>query len=158
MGKRHYYIHFPENYNVPQETEREYNRMVRHEEYVEEKDEKNISFNYESEDQLYEHPLMQKKLSELENEMAAARIRKEKLELIEYALEKLKAVNELSYNILMDYYFSAEPKVTMKMIAEKYGVRKQSISIRLQRAYRFIRNEISKKIIEDEMHEDFQKK
>lgn len=141
MGK-HKYISFPEDYNVPEETEREYNRIVRHEEYLERKDREAIAVHYESEESLYVNPLMKNMQSGAESQREAENLKQERLQLLPAALEKLKEVNEISYSILMDYYFSCGKKVTLEMLAKKYNISITSVFRRIKRSHKLIRNAI----------------
>ncbi len=142
MSSNHSYIYFSDIFNVNQEIKREYNRIVRHEEYLTEKDAKHICWHYGTEEELNEYILMKQKNSMFKHEAELAEKETEKYELLSYALSELKSKHKRDYSILMEYYFSPD-KITMSQLAKKHSITKQSICLRLKISYQFLRNYIT---------------
>lgn len=140
MPKKFFYRIFDDS--VPKEIDKAYNKLLRHEQYLEEKERKYVAFSFGSESDLY----LCKKFNvfdTLEDEKES-----EDYALLYKALDSLKAYNERDYNIVIDYYFSTEKKATCKALGEKYHLSPQSISARLKVSRKYLRKciEILKRI------------
>ncbi len=144
MGKRKKYLTLTQNSDVPENIIKEYNRMTRHEKYLEEKDKLNISFQYGNEEELYDNIKMKATVSN-DKELFRLSQKNEKIKkLLSYALNQLKEHHREYYDAVMLYYFSPE-KPTMEQIGLKIGLSKQAVSYRIRMGHRYIRSYIAEK-------------
>ena len=67
------------------------------------------------------------------------KIRKERLELLPYAVEWLKYESPEGYVLIQEYYFSGK-KIKLKHLAKKYGVSHQTMSRRIAQAREILKN------------------
>lgn len=138
MGKKHYYFKFDES--VPENIEKQYNRIVRNEEYLLEKDALGTAYFFGDENELYKYNIMNC-IARDQKEMEDAARYQADLELLHKALIKLKEDFPNEYDVIMSYYFSEE-KVTMRSIAEERNISRQAVNGTLKRAYRHLKRYI----------------
>lgn len=132
MGKFQY-THFSNE--VPIEIEKEYNRMRRREQYLEEQD--------MAHDVLY---LDHKDMSEIPDypaeELSRGDIlRAARLEYLPIALKLMEIDYPLEYQLIKDYYLS-EKAVTMMYLAQKYSLTTKKVEYRIIKAKRLLREYI----------------
>lgn len=130
-GKKHFYILFGDS--VPQEIEKEYNRIVRREEYLLEKDPIGDAYLFGDEDELYKYNIVDC-ITRMEQEKAEESQQMEMLELLRKALKRLKEEHPYEYGLVNKYYFS-DRKVTMRELGEENNITKQAVNNSLNRAY-----------------------
>lgn len=130
MG-RFMYVHF--NDEVPRNIEREYNKLLRKEKYLEEKDAENGLIYPNFDDVLAIHP--DPASFPIIDEEEQQKIRhNERLEYLPVALELLRKEYPEGYELINDYFFSQGDKVTMWHLVEKYGLTIDMVRYRLERA------------------------
>lgn len=138
MSKKHFYIKFDDS--VPNSIEKEYNRIVRSEEYLLEKDVLGSADLFGDENELYKYNLAEI-LIHNENEKSENEEKQQKLILLRKALIKLKEEHFSEYELIYNYYF-ADNGSTMKSIGEKQNITKQAVNNRLKRAYAHLKKYI----------------
>ncbi len=115
--------------DVPREIEREYNRMLRQEQYQIEKD---IAHGVSTLD--YDpllHNVADRSLTqEFQLEAETDRLWNERLTILPIAMDWLKIEYPDEYKLINAYYFADKP-VTLMYLAERYGVTKQALSKRI---------------------------
>lgn len=129
MG-RFMYIHFGDD--VSPEIEKEYNKLLRKEKYLEEKDAENGLIYPDFDDVLAMHPDPASLPISDEEEQQQTRHR-ERLEYLPIALELLKKEYPEGYELVQDY-FLGDDKITMWYLVEKYGITIDMVRYRLKRA------------------------
>lgn len=138
MSKKHFYRKFPEE--VPEEFEKIYNKIVRHEEYLYEKDSVSKAIFFGDEEELYRqdiagHIINQETEEKEHTEMC------NKIAELRNALEKLKKDYPIEYEIIQLYYFS-EKKITQQKIGSKHHITKQAVNKILKNAYEHLKQYI----------------
>lgn len=131
MGKKHFYLKLDPS--VSDEIERQYNRIVRNEEYLLEKDALGSAYFFGNESDLCKCNIMAC-IARDTREKADAEEYQLNLELLQKALSKLKEEHPLEYAVIMSYYFS-ETNKTMREIGEERNISKQAVNNALKRAY-----------------------
>ena len=127
---RYFYIHF--NGEVPEETEKIYNKMRRSEQYLEERDKKNGLIYFSDESELLNFEFKGYSI-ESENEKLQERIKKDHLLYsLEKALKAFQKYNPEGYDIILKYYF-LKPSRTLDEIGVEYLISKQAVSIRIHK-------------------------
>ena len=130
MG-RFMYVHF--NDEVPRNIEREYNKLLRKEKYLEEKDAENGLIYPDFDDVLAMHP-DPASFSIIDEEEQQKIRHRERLEYLPVALELLRKEYPEGYELINDYFFPQGDKVTMWHLVEKYGLTIDMVRYRLERA------------------------
>jgi len=127
MG-RFMYQHFGDG--VPRYIEAEYNRMLRREQYLEERE---VAFRAQSSDFHAVQEVIADPASLPINEIAEERQRQRNAQLnfLPVALEMLRCDFPEGYELIKDYYFNKE-KVTLLYLVEKYGLTKPVVKYRLK--------------------------
>ena len=132
MNKYHY-VHFGDN--VPKNVEKEYNRMARREQYLEEQDalhnviyldHKNINRLPDSSDDDSEHIDV---------------LTEKRLDYLPIALRLLKMDYPFEFRLINEYYFS-EKTVTMLYLAKKYSISEKRIEYRMKKAKKLLKKYI----------------
>ena len=127
MG-RFMYVHFGDD--VPRNIEREYNRLLRKEKYLEERDAENGMIYPDFDDVLAANP-DPASIPMSEEEEKAQTIHKNRLDYLPVALELLKADYPEGYVLIRDY-FLRDDKVTMWYLVEKYGISIDKVRYRIR--------------------------
>ena len=127
MG-RFMYVHFGDD--VPRNIEREYNKLLRKEQYLEEKDAENGMIYPDFDDVLAANPDPASIPISEEEEQEQIRHRN-RLDYLPEALELLKADFPEGYELIRDY-FLREDKVTMWYLVEKYGLSIDKVRYRIK--------------------------
>ncbi len=116
---------------VTPEIIREYKRLNRRERYLREIDRQHIACRYGKDEEIYS--MFKVAPADDFNEKL-----EEQIQLLYTALDILKSQNELNYCIIIDYYFSPN-KYSYRILAEKYGICKQTTYNRIQRSILILR-------------------
>lgn len=127
MG-RFMYVHFGDD--VPRNIEREYNRLLRKEKYLEERDAENGMIYPDFDDVLAANPDPASIPISEEEEREQTRHRN-RLDYLPTALELLKADYPEGYELIRDYFLS-DDKVTMWYLATKYGITIDKVRYRIR--------------------------
>ena len=129
------YKHFGKG--VPKEVEREYNKLLRHEAYVEECDVKNGLLHIEDCTFLPADDDMSPQFVDPDTvpKSHGEQVWLDRLDYLPIALERLKKEYPHYYELLTEYYLS-EKKVTLSEIAHRKGVSYQAIHSLLRSARR----------------------
>ncbi len=128
------YTHFGDE--VPREVEKEYNRMGRREQYLEEQDAAHdvIYLDHDDISRIPDNP---------QDELLPADILREaRLEYLPIALELMKMDYPFEYQLIRDYYLS-EKTVTMMYLARKYSVTEKKVEYRMKKARKLLREYIT---------------
>ncbi len=135
MG-RFMYQHFGDD--VPRHIEAEYNRMLRREQYLEERE---AEFRAMSADFNAVQEVMPDPATLPTNEIADEnrRLHDARRDLLPVALEMLRCDYPEGYKLIKDYYFSTD-KVNLLYLAEKYGLSKPVVKYRLKLARRKLKS------------------
>ena len=138
MGKFRY-VRFGNG--VPKEIEKEYNKMLRQEQYQEENDYLHglVKVDYYA---LLQVVADHKSLPGYEEELKEQRRRMLRLDLLAEALEVLRAEAPDDYYIISEYYYSEE-KIRLRDLAAVYSVTPQAICKRMKK----VRNKLKDYII-----------
>lgn len=126
---RFYYTHFE---NVPQKIEREYNKILRREKYLEER-EKEFRVQRVNFEEIQERVPDPKSLPENEIESENQKIHEKRLDFLPIALEMLRCDFPEGYVLIHDYYLSGE-KTSVQYLTEKYGLTTAVVKYRLRLA------------------------
>ena len=128
--RKYRYICFGDE--VSGEIEREYNRLCRQEQYLEEKDASHgvVRLDYDS---LLQGVADRTSYPEYQEELKAEQLMRERLDMLPIALEWLKEKYPNDYDLINAYYFS-ERKINMVYLAEKYGLTHQALSKKMSKA------------------------
>lgn len=121
---------------VTPEMIKEYKRLVRHERYLEEVDAKHKTYHYNRIEEI-EHLLSEESASEeppYKNLELIPKLRE--------GLALLKAEHELWYDAVMAYYYN-ENEVSYSVLAEDFGVNKQTVYLRVKNGLLFLRKIIT---------------
>ena len=147
--KKFYYTHFGDD--VPKYIEKEYNRLRYREFYCREK-ESRYRTRFLSYDEVAE--IIPDPTTLPINEIAARQeaLMQARLDYLPIALRELKIHYPYEHRLIMDYFFSRR-KVTVLLLAEKYGVTKSMIRYRLRLAERKLRDYILSHENESEVEE-----
>ena len=127
MG-RFMYVHFGDD--VPRNIEKEYNKLLRKERYIEELDAKNGKIYPDFDDVLSSNPDPASIPISDEEEKEQIRHRN-RLDYLPDALELLKSDFPEGYELIRDYFLS-EDKVTMWCLVEKYGLSIDMVRYRIK--------------------------
>ena len=132
MSKYHY-VHFGDN--VPKNVEKEYNRMARREQYLEEQD--------AAHDVMY---LDHKNINRLpdrsvEDSEHIDVLTEKRLDYLPIALRLLKMDYPFEFRLISEYYFS-EKNVTMLYLAKKYSISEKRIEYRMKKAKKLLKKYI----------------
>ena len=115
--------------DVPRKIEREYNRLLRQEQYQIERDHAHGVGTPEYDPLL--HNVADKSLTpEYQAEVAADQLWQDRLSILPIALDWLRMEYPDEYALIRDYYYADKP-ITLLYLAERYGVTKQALSKRL---------------------------
>lgn len=127
---RLFYKHF--NDDVPNHIEREYNKLLRKEKYLEERDKEFIlqRVNFEEIQESVPDP---KSLPENEIESENQKMHEKRLDFLPIALEMLRCDFPEGYVLIHDYYLSGE-KTSVQYLTEKYGLTANVVRYRLKLA------------------------
>ena len=127
---RFFYKHFGEN--IPNHIEKEYNKLLRKEKYLEERDNEFIvrAVNFEEIQESIPDP---KSLPENEIESENQKIHEKRLDFLPIALEMLRCDFPEEYVLIHDYYLSGE-KTSVQYLTEKYGLTANVVRYRLKLA------------------------
>lgn len=142
MG-RFMYKHFGDD--IPRHIEKEYNRMLRYEQYQYEKDAENGLIDVEDFDGMLNGIADSSTLLVSEMEEENKLLHEKRLRFLPVAMEMLKIDYPEEYALIRDYYYSEE-KITICYLMEKYRMSRPVLKRRLRRA----RNLLKRFII---MHE-----
>ena len=126
--QRFMYVHFGDD--VPREIEREYNKLLRKEKYLEERDAENGMIYPDFDDVLAANPDPASLPISEEEEQEQTRHRN-RLDYLPVALELLKADYPEGYALIHDYFLS-DDKVTMLYLATKYGITVDKVRYRIK--------------------------
>ncbi len=132
MSKKHFYIKFSDD--VPNSIEKHYNRILRREEYLLEKDPLGSAVFFGNEDELYKYNIVGYIISK-ENEQNRS---DNGYEFLTKALDKMKKVYPMEYEVLESYYLSENHKSIIE-IANDRGISKQAVSKLLSRAKKHLK-------------------
>lgn len=135
---RLFYKHF--NDDVPNHIEREYNKLLRKEKYLEERDKEFILQRVDFEE-IQESIPDPKSLPENEIESENQKIHEKRLNFLPIALEMLRCDFPEGYVLIQNYYLSCE-KISIQCLAKKYGLTTAVVKYRLK-----IAREMLKKFI-----------
>ena len=129
MG-RFMYVHFGDD--VPRKIEVEYNKLLRREQYLREREE---GFIAQSADYAAVLEVMPDPASLPTNEIAEEkrRLNDARLDFLPVALEMLRSDFPEGYELIRDYYLGSE-KVTLFYLMEKYGLTRPVVKYRLKLA------------------------
>lgn len=127
---RFFYKHF--DGSVPCQIEKEYNKMLRKERYLAERDAEFIvqNANFDTILELYPDP---SSLPLYELELEQMSIFRKRLELLPIAMELLRLEYPDGYDLITEYYFPQE-KVSLMYLAAKYGITYETARYRMQLA------------------------
>ena len=138
MSKRHFYRKFPEE--VSEKLEKTYNKIVRHEEYLYEKDAVSKAIFFGDEEELYKQNIAMYIINlELEEKEHAEKC--ERIAVLHKALESLKKNYPMEYEIIQPYYY-LEKKITQQEIGVKFQITKQAVNKLLKNAYKHLKQYI----------------
>lgn len=138
MSKRHFYRKFPEE--ISEKFEKTYNKIVRHEEYLYEKDAVSKAIFFGDEEELYWQNIAGYIIN-LESEEKEHTKLCDRIAELRNALEKLKKNYPMEYEVIQLYYFS-EKKITQQEIGEKRHITKQAVNKILKYAYEHLKQYI----------------
>ena len=127
MG-RFMYVHFGDD--VPRNIEKEYNKLLRKEKYLEERDAENGMIYPDFDDVLASNPDPASIPINEEEELEQTRHRK-RLEYLSEALELLKSDFPEGYELIRDYFLN-DDKITMWYLVEKYGLSIDMVRYRIK--------------------------
>ncbi|MBE6872675.1 MAG: hypothetical protein E7493_02000 [Ruminococcus albus] len=133
------YRHFGADY--PKEVEREYNRCLRYEKYLQERDLEHGLVSYDT-----------KKIPEITDRTTTQEYQREteyeelwecRKAILPSALEWLKQNRPYEYGLIQEYFLSdTREKITLNVLARKYGVSAMSIKRSLKKGQRLLRTYI----------------
>ena len=136
---RFIYRHF--GADCPKEVEREYNRCIRYEKYLQERDLEHGLFSYDT-----------KKIPEIIDRTTTQEYQREteyeelwecRKAILPSALEWLKQNRPYEYGLRQEYFLSdTREKITLNILAKKYGVSAMSIKRSLKKGQRLLRKYI----------------
>ena len=132
MKKKHYYIKLD---NVSSEFEKQYNKIVRKEEYLLEKDPIGNAVFFGNEDELYKHKIVDYITAKENDKIESQRCK----EYLRNALAELKIKYPLEYSILESYYLSDKRMNTIE-IAKSRNISKQAVSKLLCKAKKHLKS------------------
>lgn len=115
--------------DVPRKIEREYNCMLRQEQYQIERDIAHSvgTPNYDP----FLHNVADRSLTpEHQAEVTADQLWRDRLSLLPTALDWLRMEYPDEYALIRDYYYADEP-ITLLYLAKRYGITKQALSKRM---------------------------
>ena len=133
---RLFYKHF--NDDVPNHIEREYNKLLRKEKYLEERDKEFILQRVDFEE-IQESIPDPKSLPENEIESENQKIHEKRLDFLPIALEMLRCDFPEGYVLIHDYYLSGE-KTSVQYLTEKYGLTANVVRYRLKLARKMLKS------------------
>lgn len=135
---RFLYVHF--NEEIPRNIEKEYNRMLRREKYLEERDAEFLVQNADFDDVLEINPdPASLPISEYEAEEKLKHNRR--LDYLPVAMEMLRTDYPDGYFLIKEYYYSQD-KVSMMYLASKYGMTFEAVRHRITRARELLKEYI----------------
>lgn len=136
---RFLYVHFDED--VPRNVEKEYNRMLRREKYLEERDAEYLNQSADFDDVLEINPDPASiPISEFEAEEIQKNNRR--LDYLPVAMQMLRADYPEGYFLIRDYYYNQD-KVSMMYLASKYGMTFEAVRYRIDRAKELLKDYIT---------------
>lgn len=125
-----FYMHFGDD--VPKNIEKEYNRLLLHEQYLEKKEQKYRIQTVTFEDVITVCPDPET-LPINEIELERERLHNERLKYLPVALNLLKADYPDLYRLIVEYYY-AETKTTMADLGKRYGLSTETVRYRIKSA------------------------
>lgn len=130
------YMNFGEN--VPREVEKEYNRLLRQEQYQQERDIAHGVGTPEYDPLL--HNIADRTLtSEFQAEVEAKQHWHNRLVMHSIALDWLRMEFPDEYKLIQDYYYVDE-SITLMCLADRYGITKQALGKRIAAVRDKLRN------------------
>lgn len=133
---RFIYRHF--GADCPKEVEREYNRCLRYEKYLRERDLEHglVSYDAKKIPDIIDRTTTQEYQRETEYE----ELWECRKAILPSALEWLKQNRPYEYGLIQEYFLSdAKEKITLNVLAKKYGVSAMSIKRSLKKGQRLLR-------------------
>lgn len=128
MG-RFKYVHFGDD--VPRNIEREYNKLLRREQYLAERDAENGLIDIADFDAVLEANPDPAILPISEYEEEQRRLHNSRLNYLPVALQLLKAEFPEGYDLIRDYFLN-DDRVTMWYLVEKYGLSIDMVRYRIK--------------------------
>ena len=125
-----FYMHFGDD--VPKNIEKEYNRFLLHEQYLEKKEQKYRIQTATFEDVITVCP-DPATLPINEIELERERLHNERLKYLPVALNLLKADYPDLYRLIVEYYY-AETKTTMADLGKRHGLTTETVRYRIKSA------------------------
>ena len=125
-----FYMHFGDD--VPKNIEKEYNRLLLHEQYLEKKEQKYRIQTATFEDVITVCP-DPATLPINEIELERERLHNERLKYLPVALNLLKADYPDLYRLIVEYYY-AETKTTMADLGKRHGLTTETVRYRIKSA------------------------
>ena len=136
---RFLYVHF--NEDIPRNVEKEYNKMLRREKYLEERDAEYLNQSADFDDVLEINPDPASiPISEFEAEEIQKHNRR--LDYLPVAMQMLRADYPEGYFLIIDYYYNQD-KVSMMYLASKYGMTFEAVRYRIDRAKELLKDYIT---------------
>lgn len=120
---KYWYKKFGSNKPKDLYAEKVYNQMGRHEEYLNEADESKGLIYFASDTEISK---------EIYSRYEQEQQRKENLQILKQALEELREVDFIGYELIIEFYFADKP-VTYTEMAMKYGVSRKVYTYKLKR-------------------------
>ena len=130
MG-RFMYVHFGDD--VPRKIEVEYNKLLRREQYLRERDAENGLIDIMDFDDVLELQPDPASLPINEYEAEEKKRHDSRLDYLPTAMELLRSENPEGYALIKDYFYS-EKKVSLMFLASKYGITFEAVRYRLDKA------------------------
>lgn len=130
MG-RFMYVHFGDD--VPRKIEAEYNKLLRREQYLKERDAENGVIDIVDFDEVLELNPDPASLPINEYEVEEKRIHDRRLDYLPVAMELLRAEFPEGYALIVDYFYS-DKKVSLMYLANKYGMTIDAVRYRMDQA------------------------
>lgn len=130
MG-RFMYVHFGDD--VPRKIEEEYNKLLRREQYLRERDAENGLIDIVDFDDVLELQPDPASLPINEYEAAEKLRHDRRLDYLPTAMELLRTENPEGYALIKDYFYG-EKKVSLMFLASKYGITFEAVRYRLDQA------------------------
>lgn len=126
---RFMYVHFGDD--VPRNIEREYNKLLRREQYLAERDAENGLIDIVDFDAVLEANPDPASLPISEYEEEQRRLHNSRLDYLPVALKLLKADFPEGYDLIRDYFLN-DDRVTMWYLVEKYGLSIDMVRYRIK--------------------------
>ncbi len=126
---KYWYKKFGSNKPKDLYAEKVYNQMGRHEEYLNEADESKGLIYFASDTEISK---------EIYSRYEQEQQRKENLQILKQALEELREVDFIGYELIVEFYFADKP-VTYTEMAMKYGISRKVYTYKLKRHLKKLR-------------------